>query len=78
MCDCKNRNDVCFKCLDDALDESNQNIINGTVGKNFIDSLIELKTNFINIIPDKNSELVKKTQNEILALRECRKIHHND
>ena len=77
MCDCKN-DDVCFKCLDKTLDESNRNIINGTAGKNYIDTLIEFKTNFANIIPDKNSELVKKIENEISVLRQYREIQHND
>jgi hypothetical protein len=76
-CDCKNReHDVCPNDLDNELRELDQNIINGTAGKNLVDLQIELKTYLISIIS--NPDFIKKTQSEISALRQFREIQHND
>jgi DNA-binding protein YbaB len=75
-CDCKNReHDVCTNCSDNVLEELDQNIINGTAGKILVDLQIELKTYLISIIY--NPEFIKKTQDEILALRQFREIQYD-
>jgi hypothetical protein len=76
-CNCKpGEADVCSNCLDIALEELAQDIINGTAGRNFIDLQIELKTYLISIISE--PKFVKKAQSEILALKQFREMQHND
>ena len=79
ICNCRNtENDICFKCLDNVLKETEHNIIRGRVGKKYIDSLIELKTSLIDVINDPDANIVKNTQLEITKLTQFREIQKND
>lgn len=76
-CDCHTReNDVCPRCLDSVKDDYNQQMINGTVGRNAIDFDIAMKEHLMKII--KNPEFIEKTQLEISALRVLRERQQTD
>lgn len=76
-CDCNTReNDVCPKCLDSTMDDIYQSMIDGTAGRNLVDMQINIKELLITIIT--NPEFVRKTQNEIKALKILRERQQTD
>lgn len=66
-CNCYMReNDVCPNCVDSCMDDLWQRMMDGTAGRNIIDTQIDIKTFLKSIIT--NEEFVSQTEKEIRAL----------
>jgi len=76
-CDCHTReNDVCPNCLDSTMDDIYQTMIDGTAGRELVDTQICLKELLMTMI--KNPEGIKKLQLEIAALKILRERQQTD